>query len=264
MLRFLLGAGKDSHMNISANTIVQKRKDKSTVFFLTGGTGFIGSHIASELLRRGYPVILLARPDKEKTGEERAQRLMQWLGMDEQNLSRLQIIEGHMDEPRFGMEASRYKALTEGIDEVIHCASNTSFSERKRDEIEKANVTNLQNLMHVIRESRCHFFHHISTAYVAGRRQGPCREEFVETQEFTNVYEATKYLGEKIVIDSCQKQGIRLNIYRPSIVYGNSKDGRTLRFNALYYPIRVILFFKNLYEKDIKEHGGKKAALMSV
>jgi nucleoside-diphosphate-sugar epimerase len=67
-----------------------------------------------------------------------------------------------------------------------------------------------------------------------------------------------------MVADLCAQEGIRLNIYRPSIVYGNSKDGRSLSFRGLYYPVRTVLFFKNLYETDIKENGGKRAQEMGV
>ena len=67
-----------------------------------------------------------------------------------------------------------------------------------------------------------------------------------------------------MAFDLCAEKGIRLNVYRPSIVYGNSRDGRSLSFRALYYPIRTVLFFKNLYENDIKENGGKRAKEMGV
>jgi nucleoside-diphosphate-sugar epimerase len=166
--------------------------------------------------------------------------------------------------PGFGLDKGLYDSLAGQTDEIIHCASNTSFSERKRKEVETANIDGLRNVLDFAVKSRCCFFHHMSTAYVAGRRQGLCREEQVETADFTNVYEETKYRGERMISQVCHDQGIRLNIYRPSIVCGDSKTGRTLLFNALYYPIRAVLFFKNLFENDIKEKGGKKAKEMGV
>jgi len=189
---------------------------------------------------------------------------MRWFGIAEQSLSRLEVVEGDMDRPYLGMEAKRRRIISGRIDEVIHCASDTSFSERKRAQVERTNVTDLSNLLKTIAESKCHFFHHISTAYVAGKKCGPLSEGFVKTEVFTNVYEETKYIAEKTVLDFCRDKDMRLNIYRPSIVYGSARDGRTLSFNALYYPIRVMLFLKNLYEKDIAERGGRKAEAMSV
>jgi len=64
--------------------------------------------------------------------------------------------------------------------------------------------------------------------------------------------------------DLCQREGIRLNVYRPSIVYGDSQTGRTLRFNALYFPVKVALFIRDLYLADIRERGGKKAAELGI
>jgi nucleoside-diphosphate-sugar epimerase len=54
--------------------------------------------------------------------------------------------------------------------------------------------------------------------------------------------------------DRCGREGIRLNIFRPSIVYGHSLTGKTLRFNALYYPVKILVFLKNLY---LKKHRGQ-------
>lgn len=231
---------------------------------MTGATGFIGSHIAGELLGRGYRVLLLARPDKQMSARERIRQVLTWGGLNPEECDRLEVIEGFIDRPRLGLARRRYSELAETIDEVIHCASNTSFSERKRKAVEQANITGLRHLLELAVRSTCYFFHHMSTAYVAGKKSGPCPEEFIETTAFTNVYEETKYAGEQIIRKTCGDQGIRLNVYRPSIVYGSSKDGRSLRFNALYYPLRTILFLKNLFLKDIQEADGRRAARMGA
>lgn len=217
-----------------------------------------------ELLRRGRRVFLLARRGKELSAQTRVERLLEWFGVDRSDRSRLRVFEGRLDDPGLGLDRAQHDELRGSIDEIVHCASSTSFSEKKRDEVECANVANLENILTLAAESRCCFFHHVSTAYVAGKKTGPCPEELVETAEFTNVYEETKYLGERSVSARCAREGIRLNIYRPSIVYGNSLNGRTIRFDALYYPVRTVLFLKNVYEKDIREHGGKKAREMGV
>jgi len=112
--------------------------------------------------------------------------------------------------------------------------------------------------------SKCYYFHHVSTVYVAGKRTGTFEETLVETKTFHNVYEETKYRGERYVMETFLKEGIRVNIYRPSIVYGNSKTGRSTRFNAVYYPIKMALFLKDTYQKDITHRGGEKARQMGV
>ncbi|MGC9976928.1 MAG: hypothetical protein ABSC57_09500 [Syntrophales bacterium] len=63
---------------------------------------------------------------------------------------------------------------------------------------------------------------------------------------------------------NASREGIGFSVYRPSIVYGNSRTGRSIRFSAVYYPIRTILFLRDLYDADIRERGGSKAREMNV
>jgi nucleoside-diphosphate-sugar epimerase len=207
---------------------------------------------------------LLARADKQLSAQARVEQLLDWLGMGPKDRAPFKVVEALIDQPHLGLNQEEFGNLAQGIDEIIHCASHTSFSERKRQEVERANIKGLQQLLDLAVQGKCYSFHHVSTAYVAGKKSGPCREEFVETDSFTNVYEETKYLGELMLHQKCENQGIRLTVYRPSIVYGSSENGRSLRFNALYYPLRTILFLKNLFMKDIKEDGGKRAEQMGV
>jgi nucleoside-diphosphate-sugar epimerase len=248
----------------SVASIRQKRSQGSCSVLVTGGTGFIGSHIAVELLRRGYPVILLARRRGALSAEERVAGLMGWFEVDGRDKSRLTVLEGNLDTEDLGLDAVHYANLVDVVDEVVHCASNTSFSERKRKDVERANVENLQNVLRLAARGHCCFFHHVSTAYVAGRRAGLCVEELVRPREFTNVYEETKYLAEAIVATRCANEGIGLNVYRPSVIYGSSTSGKTLLFNGLYYPVRTVAFLVDLFGKDIDEHGGKRAREMGV
>jgi len=243
--------------------IEQKRANRESVILVTGGTGFIGSHLAVRLCRSGYHVIVMARPNRQMTGGERMNQLLRWFGATDLLGSRFEILEGRIDQPDLGLGHVRYKNLAEGIDEIVHCASNTSFSERKRDEVENANTAGVENVLALASKGRCAFFHHMSTAYVAGGG-GLCKEELVEPTVFNNVYEETKWRAEWIAAEHCSREGIRLSIYRPSIVYGDSATGRTIRFNALYFPVKAILFLKDLYERDIRENSGSKAAEMGI
>ena len=59
---------------VSQQEIENRRRDRSARFLLTGGTGFLGSHIGVELLRRGHQVWFLARSDKLRSAEARVNR----------------------------------------------------------------------------------------------------------------------------------------------------------------------------------------------
>jgi nucleoside-diphosphate-sugar epimerase len=249
---------------ISAPDVEKKRSAKSSRILLTGGTGFLGSHIAARLLADGYQLTLLARPKKQASASTRVDELLDWHGVDPALRKNARVIGGRIDAPNFGLDAGTYSDLLGNIDEIVHCASDTSFSERKRVNVEAVNVAGLENVLDSAVQSGCFFLHLISTAFVAGKVTGPCPEAFVNPPEFTNVYEETKCRAEWTARERASEAGIRLSIFRPSIVYGHSETGRSLLFNALYYPVRTALFLKSLYEVDIRERGGLKAAEMGV
>jgi nucleoside-diphosphate-sugar epimerase len=119
-------------------------------------------------------------------------------------------------------------------------------------------------MMDMAAASSCYLFHYIGTVYTAGKKTGYCPEEFVEAEYFNNVYEETKYKGEKLALEGCSRVGIPLNIYRPSIVYGDSESGRTFQFKTLYYVVRMVQFLRDIFLLDISENQGKNAEEMGV
>jgi nucleoside-diphosphate-sugar epimerase len=251
-------------MRISADELRRRRADRSARILVTGGTGFLGSHVAAALVRAGFRVTVLARSTKSLSAAARISRLADWLGLDEAVRGRLTVAEGDILDPGWTDDALNGQESLRDVDEIVHCASSTAFAERKRPELEAVNIAGLGNLLAFAARSRCSFFHHVSTAYAAGARTGPCREEWVEAGPFTNVYEETKARGEVLARDICRREGIRLSVYRPSIVYGDSRTGRTLRFNALYFPVKAAVLLRDIYLADIRERGGAKAAAIGV
>jgi nucleoside-diphosphate-sugar epimerase len=251
-------------LRITNDLLDKKRQSRTGRILVTGGTGFLGSHIVAKLLAEGHPTTVLVRPNGSLSAQQRVDSLMEWLGLDGAAYPRLDIVQGDLDRPNLGLSSSLYLSLLDGVSEIIHCASETSFSERKRALVERTNIDGMRAILDLAGKGRCVFFHYVSTAYAAGKKPGICREELAENDAFTNVYEETKHRAERMAAEHCRREGIRLAIYRPSIVYGDSQTGRSSRFNALYYPVRTLSYLRDLYHADIRERGGKQAEEMGV
>ena len=250
-------------MRIDATSLRKAREERSGRILVTGATGFLGSHLAVALLRAGYRVAVLARASKGLSARDRIARLARWFSLDGDARS-IEIVEGDLLDPDWAKAALAGAGGAFRYDEIVHCASNTAFAERKRAEVEAANIGGLKTILDLAVRGGCVFFHHISTAYAAGRRTGLCPEDWVESGPFTNVYEETKARGEIMARETCRREGIRLNVYRPTVVAGDSTTGRTLRFNALYYPVKAALSIRDLFMDDLRNGRGEKAAEVGI
>jgi nucleoside-diphosphate-sugar epimerase len=233
--------------------------DNKPIIALTGATGFLGSHLMESMLTKGYSIIVFGRSAKNESLKERIFRLLRWFGI-ESCLDQVTCIDTDLSQDHLGIENEEYSRLCSVVDSVIHCASDTSFSESKREKVMAANINNLKGILEFSKNAHVSFFHYISTSYVAGTGVTYCKEILSSSKSFTNVYEESKAAAENIISRFCQKNSIGLSIIRPSIVYGDSQSGRSLKFNALYFPIRSAQSIRDIYLNDLYNNGGIKAA----
>jgi thioester reductase-like protein len=83
-------------------------------------------------------------------------------------------------------------------------------------------------------------FHHVSTCYVAGKREGVILEtELRHEAGFRNFYEESKYLAE-LEVESAKNE-LPITIHRPAVVCGHSKTGETGKYDGVYYLINYLL-----------------------
>ena len=229
------------------------------VIALTGATGFLGSHLMASLITKGYTIIVFGRPAKNESLKNRIFRLLKWFGVESMS-DQVTCIDTDLSQGNLEISSGEYSRLCSVVDSVIHCASDTSFSESKREKVMAANINNLKGILEFSKNAQVNFFHYISTAYVAGTGVTYCKETLSSVKTFTNVYEESKAAAENIISGFCDKNDIPLSIIRPSIVYGDSQTGRSLKFNALYFPVRSAQSIRDIYLNDIMNNGGLKAA----
>lgn len=220
---------------------------KQKVLFLTGASGFLGAEILHRVLAREpeTSVICLVRGT---SAEEAHERVVRSLGQCSEGLAdpkqlhreRLLIVNGDITLPRFGLSPLVYSLLQRRTTRILHCAATTRFDLS----LEDARAVNVGGTMEILRFARgCDSLErlaYVSTAYVSGDREGIIREDELNVgQGFLNTYEQSKLETEALVQEAMMTGLPNTMIFRPSIIMGNSRDGRTTTFKMLYCPMRL-------------------------
>ena len=209
--------------------------------FLTGGTGYIGAHVAANLLdQHGASLNLLVRA---RDPEDAGLRLWQALQLHfdfprfyEYLQTRLRVFCGDLTEPQFGLSRDDYDRLTHTTDSVVHCAASLNRKSEKsclnvnlRGTLEVLLLAQKSNYYHGLRR-----FSHVSTVAVAGKRQD---EVVVEDRAIDwersdyDPYARTKKFCEHMIRQLLPETP--LTIFRPSIVLGDSRYAETTQFDMV-------------------------------
>lgn len=210
---------------------------------LTGATGFVGGAIALELLQRTDATLLcVVRPqapndDVQGHLEQSLTTAARAYGLNHlvtEIPHRCTALAGDILAPQGGV------AHIPSVDEVWHAAASLKFAEEHRREIWAHNVDGTRHVLDLARVTGAEVFNHVSTAYVAGQRQGVILEEPVPDESSTNnCYEASKVMAEQLVVAS----GLYSRIFRPSIVIGHSRTLVATSFTGIYGFIRSVVHF---------------------
>jgi thioester reductase-like protein len=209
--------------------------------FLTGSTGYIGAHVAANLLD-GYrdPLNLLVRAKTQHEAELRLWQGLQ-LHMDFPRFhshlnSRIRIFRGDLTGTQFGLPDDEYGKLVETTDSIIHCAA--SLNRKSEKSCLNVNLRGTLEVLQLAVHSRNHHglrrFSHVSTVAVAGVRSN---EVVIEDASIDwarsdyDPYARTKKFCEHMIrqlLPDTPK-----TIFRPSIVLGDSRYAQTTQFDMV-------------------------------
>ncbi len=201
---------------------------------LTGATGLLGSCLLKEGLERGHTFGVVIRPQGGLTATERFQVLQRTLDLDEAAGARVRVLAGDMKLPGLGLSTEDRAWVGQNVSRVLHNAGSVSFAyDPESEEPYATNVDGTRMLLVLCRELGLKEFHHVSTAYVCGLREGQILEdELNEGQVFANPYERSKLAAEVMVREADFLE--HLTIYRPSAVLGDHATGYTPAFHSGY------------------------------
>jgi len=214
------------------------------VFLVTGATGVVGSALVPLLLAEpGTHVHLLLRASSDAALEARLNDLLAYWGVnaDSDTLNvRLFGVRGDVTEQKLGMGDRDYSALARVVTNIVHSAGNVKLNQS----IDVARTSAVFGVEQVIRFAHvCKTsgvvpkIEHLSTVGVAGRQPGLIPEEPLEGEYgYHNTYEQAKAEAERLMLREIQA-GLPATIHRPSMVVGDSVDGRIMHFQVFYYLV---------------------------
>lgn len=210
-------------------------KDKTVkTAVLTGGTGFLGSYLARDLLERGIKVIALVRAKSREHGKERLLSTLAAYGLH-CSTSGLDVLVGSLEKPHWGLSDAEWADLSSKADLVVHNGALVHWVypyETLRGPNVEGTVTALE-LCSIGRPKRFAF---VSSTSVLDK------EEYLELgddlsdgiPESDNLelsatglgtgYGQSKWTGEYLVRAAANK-GLVSTIVRPGYIVGDSMTG---------------------------------------
>jgi nucleoside-diphosphate-sugar epimerase len=200
---------------------------KSDHILVTGGTGFVGSYIVRELLKRKYTnVSVLIRDTSD-------------LSLLDNVREKLTFVKGDI------LNVPILSEILPTFNHIIHAAALVTFNPRENNHMTKVAVEGTANLVNLSIEYGLNSFVHISSIAAIGRLKD--NQDIDETytwkkSKFNTYYAVTKFLAEQEVWRGFA-EGLNTTILNPSLVLGagfwNSSSVKL--FNSVkkgipYYP----------------------------
>jgi nucleoside-diphosphate-sugar epimerase len=176
-------------------------------YLVTGGAGFIGSHIVRRLVSQGAVVRVV---DDLATG--RLERL-------EQLTSSIELILGDLADPRVSDDVAA------GVDIILHQAAIPSVQRSIRDPIatNRANVTATLNLLESSRKAGVRRFVYAASSSVYGDTEVLPKNEDMAANPLSP-YALQKFIGERYCKLYCDLYGLETISLRYFNVFGPGQD----------------------------------------
>jgi nucleoside-diphosphate-sugar epimerase len=184
--------------------------------FVTGASGFIGSHLCEELVRHGVTVRALLRKGK------RNERLAQLP---------LTVIEGDLHD-RDALERGM-----KGADAVYHLAALYREAKFGDEMYWKVNFEGTRNILDLAESTKVGYVSYCSTTGVLGHIEHPPADES-QPYHPLDVYQESKTEAEKLVLERLRSRVIRGSVIRPTMVWGP-------------YDTRLLKLFKGIARRTL-------------
>ncbi|MFG1930358.1 SDR family oxidoreductase [Mycobacterium sp. NPDC048908] len=191
-------------------------------YVVTGGTGFIGRRVVSEILARSEDAEVWVLVRRESL--PRFERLASDWG------DRASALVGDLTADGLGLTGETVAELG-AVDHVVHCAAIYDMT-ADEDSQRAANVEGTRAVIDLAHQLDA-TLHHVSSIAVAGTYRGEFTEDdFDVAQDLPTPYHQTKFEAEMLVRSA---PGLRYRVYRPAVVVGDSRTGEMDKVDGPYY-----------------------------
>jgi thioester reductase-like protein len=203
---------------------------------LTGFPGFIAGMLLERLGPEVERFTLLVEGRFLDVARTRAAEIAARLGVPSE---RFELVVGDITRPELGLESAVTARLQAEVDTVYHLAAVYDLSVGA-ELAERVNVLGTRHVNELVAGmASLELYNYVSTYAVAGRREGIVREAELEHEAgFFNHYEETKFRAELAVRELAER--VPTAIFRPGVVVGSSKDGRTIKFDGPYMLLKAL------------------------
>ncbi|MFC7534641.1 amino acid adenylation domain-containing protein, partial [Actinoplanes sp. GCM10030250] len=197
---------------------------------LTGATGFVGSDLAAELLRRpDITVHCLVRAAGTATALDRIHGVLEPYGLrPEETAGRLRVIVGDLAAPRLGLTAKAFDDLAGEIDTILHNGAQVDAL-RPYAQLAEVNIGGTGELLRLAATCRRKRFHYVSTVSVAAAEEGL----------HSSGYAQTKLDAERLV-RAAGERGLETAVYRLPRITGETRYGRHNDRDIMFRLLRVV------------------------
>jgi dihydroflavonol-4-reductase len=207
--------------------------------FITGATGFIGTHLINRLVQSEHEAICLVRPTSNVKKLEK-------LGVT--------LVLGDVTDPHSVLEGMK------GCDWVMNLANIHSFWERDRSLYWKVNVTGTGNVMESALRTKIKKVIHVSTVAIWGKPlTWPITEDKDVGPERFSDYARTKYEGDLVAWELFRNKGLPLVVIYPAGVIGpgNTKYSGQYTQNLVHERLPLLAFKESIstfvHVKDVAD-----------
>ena len=205
-------------------------------FLITGFPGFLATRLVKRLAAEEARFVLLTQAAFLTTAREVVEQVARETGAAVANF---RIVEGDITQPDLGLSRAELDRARQETTSIFHLAAIYDLAV-DCDVASHVNVEGTLNVTTFAKSVRnLRRYHHVSTCYVAGKREGLIKEdELHHDKGFRNHYEETKYLAE-LEVDALKSE-LPITIHRPAVVCGDSRTGETAKYDGIYYLIHYL------------------------